>query len=68
MEVEKVMAIGIIGSVIGLAVLITAVVLLVREKNDKESKKIYSAIVKNKIKYSKYVLQNDYYGTVFGKK
>ena len=44
MEVEKVMAIGIIGSVIGLAVLITAVVLLVREKNDKESKKIYSVI------------------------
>ena len=44
MDVEKVMAIGIIGSVIGLAVLITAVVLLVREKNDKESKKIYSVI------------------------
>ena len=35
---------------------------------DENYVKNISAIVKNKIKYSKYVLQNDYYGTVFGKK
>lgn len=38
------MTVGIIGSVIGLAVLIAAIVFLIREKNDKESKKIYSVI------------------------
>lgn len=35
---------------------------------DENYVKNISAIVKNKIKYSKYVLQNDYYGTVFGEK
>ena len=38
---EKVMVIGIIGIIIGLLVLGAGIYYLIKEKNDKESKKIY---------------------------
>ncbi len=41
---EKEMIIKILGAVIGLLVLVAGVYYLVKEKNDKDSKKIYSII------------------------
>ena len=41
---EKIMVIGIIGIIIGLLVLGAGIYYLIKEKNDAESKKIYSII------------------------
>lgn len=41
---EKEMIIKILGAVIGLLVLVAGIYYLVKEKNDKDSKKIYSII------------------------
>ena len=41
---EKEMIIKILGAVIGLLVLVAGIYYLVKEKNDKDSKKIYSVI------------------------
>ncbi len=41
---EKEMIVKILGAVIGLLVLVAGVYYLVKEKNDKDSKKIYSII------------------------
>ena len=41
---EKIMVIGIIGTIIGLLVLGAGIYYLVKEKGDSESKKIYSIV------------------------